>query len=187
MPYTFTNNWFQSSELCHLMTRHLHPNYTHKILEIGCYEGASACSFSDTVLDVIDSELTCVDPFDIADKHSPLTNNTKTLFYNNIKQSKNYDKVIVKEMYSNDFFATNTKKYSFIYIDGSHNLEDVKNDFLNALKIIENGGIIWMDDYLGGDGINHHIKQVIDSVYEFNKETLTIIHKSYQIAFLYKE
>lgn len=185
MAYNFTNNWFQVSELRQLMTHHLNPSYSHKILEIGSYEGASACFFSDNVLDMPESELICVDPFDVADKTSPLSNNTKVLFYNNIKQTKNYNKISVNEMYSNDFFATNTKKYSFIYIDGSHEIDDIKNDFLNALKVIEKGGIIWMDDYLGGDGINYDIKRVIDSVYESNKDKLSIIHMGYQIAFLY--
>jgi predicted O-methyltransferase YrrM len=185
MPYTFTNGWFNVSELKRLMTQHLNPSCSHKILEIGCYEGASTCFFSDNVLDMPESELICVDPFETGDKTTQLNNNTKIVFYNNIKQSKNYNKISVNEMYSNVFFATNIKKYSFIYIDGSHELEDIKNDFLNALKIIEKGGIIWMDDYLGGPVNNDDIKRVIDSVYEDNKDKLSIIHKGYQIAFLY--
>lgn len=187
MVYNFTNNWFNTSELRHLMGHYLHSNNTNKILEIGCYEGASACFLSDIMLNNSESELTCVDPFDVSDNNTLLTNNTKTVFYDNIKESKNYNKITVNEMYSNDFFLVNTKKYSFIYVDGSQGLEDVRNDFLNALKFIENNGIIWMNNYLSGDENNHHIKEVIDSVYETNKNKLSIVHTGYQIAFLYKE
>ena len=54
-------------------------------------------------------------------------------------------------------------------------------DFNNCLNIIEMNGIIWMDDYRGGDGII--IKEHIDKLYEENKNCLKIIHMGYQIAF----
>jgi predicted O-methyltransferase YrrM len=176
----FTNDWFAGSELKRLLLNYTFPKRPNRILEIGSYEGASACFFSDILLDNEKSELTCVDPFDTGDKTSPVTNETKTLFMSNIAKSKNYGKIKVDEMFSSDFYAQNTKTYNFIYIDGSHLIEDITIDFNNCLKIIEDGGIIWMDDYNSSEAIRQHI----DNLYMQNKDKLQIIHRGYQIAFV---
>ena len=39
------------------------------------------------------------------------------------------------------------KKFNVIYIDGSHKSKDVEEDFLNSIKIIEEGGLIILDDF----------------------------------------
>ena len=51
-------------------------------------------------------------------------------------------------MKSDNFFKLNNKKYNFIYIDGSHELEDIKNDLINADNhLLENGilGVMIME------------------------------------------
>jgi beta-1,4-mannosyl-glycoprotein beta-1,4-N-acetylglucosaminyltransferase len=176
--YTFTNTWFEYSEIKHVLLNYIGKSSCNKILEIGSYEGASACFFSDNLLDNEQSFITCVDPFSENDTTSPLNNTTKIHFYNNIRNSKHYNKMLVEEMYSTDFYKKNDKTYNFIYIDGSHLLEDIITDFNNCLQIIEDNGIIWMDDYGAGE-----ITNCIDNLYEKNKHRLQIIHKGYQIAF----
>lgn len=61
--YDFTKTWFLQSEI----KKHAEQYFDHKkryaILEIGCFEGMSACFFSDNFLDNKDSTLDCVDPF----------------------------------------------------------------------------------------------------------------------------
>ena len=140
-------NW---SELKNNILNFIDPTKEIHVLEIGSYQGSSACLFSDLILFNESSTLTCVDPFDINDETTNLDNNTKNIFYNNIKLSSNYHKISVKELYSFDFYLTNNKLYDFIYIDGSHKLEDITVDFENCLKIVKKNGIIWMDDYDGG-------------------------------------
>ena len=39
------------------------------------------------------------------------------------------------------------KQYDFIFIDGSHKVEDVVRDSLLAFKIVANGGVIVWHDY----------------------------------------
>lgn len=181
MSYTFTNEWFLGSELKQLIMNFMYANRVNKILEIGSYEGASACFFSDMLLDNPKSRLTCVDPFDTGDKTSPVNNTTINLFMSNINQSKNVNKIIVEKMFSSEFYEKNKgNAYNFIYIDGSHLLEDITIDFNNCLKIIENGGIIWMDDYNSSSQIRQHI----DSLIGQNKDIIQVIHKGYQIAFI---
>jgi len=38
--------------------------------------------------------------------------------------------------------------FDFIYIDGSHNGEDILSDAIEAFKILNKGGLIFFDDFL---------------------------------------
>lgn len=180
----FSNNWFNNSELKLNIYNYLNPNNINKILEIGVYEGASSCYFSDNFLNKEGSLLVCVDPFNTMDTTSPVTQDTFLIFKNNISKSKNWKKVLLSKLYSKDFFKKNKNTFDFIYIDGSHIPNDIKSDFEESLKIINNKGIIYCDDYLGGN--NYEIKQVYDELYDKYKDKLTIVHKGYQIAFQVK-
>ena len=44
------------------------------------------------------------------------------------------------------FFEENTEKYDCIFIDADHSYEGVKKDYINALKYINEGGIIIFHD-----------------------------------------
>ena len=181
MTYSFSTNWFKISEIKKNILNIVDTTHSHNILEIGSFEGASACFFSDNLLETSDSTLTCVDPFDVQDETTSLTQTTKSVFYENIKKSKNYDKIKVIELYSKNFYKINTKKYDIIYIDGSHLLKDITIDFINCLNIIEDNGIIWMDDYLGGNG--ETMKEHINNLYIQHKHNLKLIHIGYEFAF----
>lgn len=50
----------------------------------------------------------------------------------------------------------------------------------NSFKFLEKNGIMWMDDYLGGDGKT--IKNTMDNFLEKYKGKYEIIHKRYQLA-----
>ena len=49
---------------------------------------------------------------------------------------------------SNDFFDGNNELFDVIFIDGMHQTEYFLNDFINSLKILNNDGIIFIDDIL---------------------------------------
>lgn len=157
-------------------------NQVLNILEIGSYEGASAVFIADNLLANTNSKLTCVDPFLLTDKITPLTESTESIFLSNISKSKYHDRIFHKKMLSSEFYLDNREKYDLIYIDGSHDVEDVKNDFLNCLKILNKNGIMWMDDY-GAEKIG--LPQCINQLYEENNNVLEVILVGYQIAFRY--
>lgn len=184
MIYRFNTNWFDCSELKANIMRYYNGVEKINILEIGSYEGASACYFADNLLNNNESMMVCVDPFCVEDTTTPVNDSTKELFLENIRKSKNYNKIVFKNMFSKEFYLENKDKFDFIYIDGSHLAEDIEIDFEESLKIIKKGGIIWMDDYGGGHG--NYIKNCIDALYEKNKDKIEIIHKGYQIAFKLK-
>jgi predicted O-methyltransferase YrrM len=50
------------------------------------------------------------------------------------------------KMTTDDFFEKNTDTFDVIFIDASHDIEFVKKDFENSLKILNTSGILIFDD-----------------------------------------
>jgi predicted O-methyltransferase YrrM len=184
MNYIFTPNtlWFNASELKSLVSNFLKKDCENHILEIGSYEGLSSVFFADNFLFNENSTLTCVDPFlsiDDNDHSELLLSNQEKNFLSNISNTSFSDKIIFEKKTSDVFFLENKKVFNFIYIDGSHESSQAVSDLDNSLKVITDGGIIWMDDYLGGSGI----KPAVDEYISSKKRPLKLIHNGYQIAF----
>lgn len=183
MSYRYTQVWFLCSDIRRLLEHFVDKSSKNDILEIGCFEGLSSIFFADNFLDNESSTLTCVDPFlSINDNdHSQLLqNNEEQNFDFNISVCKNSNKIKIHKITSDKFFETNTKKYKLIYIDGSHDTEFIKRDMENSFNFLENNGIMWMDDYGGGDGIK--IRNTMNSFLEKYKGQYDIIHSGYQLA-----
>lgn len=180
--YEYTTTWFFGSELRKRILEFVNPTCPIRILEIGCFEGMSACYFSDVLLDHADSTLTCVDPFDESDMITTVTKETETRFRKNIQHSRHFDKVHVFKMTSDAFFASNVHLYDFIYIDGSREPPQILKDLENSFQVLKTNGIVWMDDYMGGPENDRTIQRTIDSFVEKNKAFLNIIHVGYQFA-----
>jgi len=163
--YKITHDWFSNTEIKANLARFLQPNEQHDILEVGSYEGLSACFFSNQFCNHPDSTLTCVDPFDLSDVSTPLTDNIRSNFHHNIATTANASKITVFETYSNKFFPENVKQFDMIYIDGSHIEEDIIYDMTEADKVLKIGGIMWMDDYMGGKP-GQKIRETMDGFVE---------------------
>ena len=120
-------------------------------LEVGCYEGLS----SFYVL----SEYKSVNAFflDIWDMPNP---NSKTLSHNfgliekafdqnlsgfDFKKMKNDSVISMRKLLKENVY------FDFIYIDGSHNGEDILSDAIEAFKILKVNGLMFFDDFLQYD------------------------------------
>jgi predicted O-methyltransferase YrrM len=174
--YKYSKTWFLGSEIHKNLFNFLDKTKENKILEIGCYEGLSSVFFADNFLDNPKSTLTCVDPFltdDNNDHKQYLQNNEEINFDFNISICKNSDRITINKITSDNFFENNNQTYNFIYIDGCHKPNFIKRDMENSFNILEKNGIMWMDDYGGGDGIQ--IKNTMDTFLEKYKGQYELI------------
>jgi predicted O-methyltransferase YrrM len=181
--YKYSQTWFLGSEIKNELLKFLDKSKENHILEIGCFEGLSSVFFADNLLDHNNSTLTCIDPFlniENNDHEHFLRNNEENNFDYNLSVCKNSEKISVNKISSDSFFENNNKTYNFIYIDGSHKYDFITRDMENSFKLLEKNGIMWMDDYGGGDGIQ--IKHTMDTFLQKYKDEYEIIHKNYQLA-----
>ena len=181
--YKYSQNWFLGSEIRQLLLNYVDRSKENRILEIGCFEGLSSVFFADNLLDDSNSSLTCVDPFMNIEKNDHqlfLSNNEEFNFDHNISVCKNSDKIIVNKITSDEFFENNDQTYNFIYIDGCHEPDFIERDMENSFNYLESNGIMWMDDYKGGDGIK--IKNIMDNFLKKYEGKYKLIHSGYQLA-----
>jgi len=184
--YKYTQSWFLDSEIYRYLLKVCNGNLKYNILEIGCFEGLSSVFFSDNMLNHELSTLTCVDPYFKSGSVEGITSKyvndeVKETFLENIKKSKNFKKIQFHNMMSDTFFSNNQMLFDFIYIDGCHDPPYLTRDLINSFKFLNHNGIIWLDDY-GGGNPGAMCKDTIDKCLNLYKGKYTIIHKGYQLA-----
>ncbi len=146
--YRFTFDWVTphasawENDLAHLKGK---PGA--RGLEIGCFEGQSACWFLDNVLTHPTSRLTCVDPFAIP-MDSVLLRYFERYFDDNVAASGAGDRV-TKLVGSSQVVlrALSPASFDFVYVDGSHRVGDVLQDSVLAWTLLRSGGTAIFDDY----------------------------------------
>ena len=173
----FTNKWFLNNFEIFNFFLPKDKSLKFDYLEVGCFEGLS--SF------YILSEYKAVNAYllDVWDMPNP---NSKTLSNNFDLIEKAFDEnlsgfkftkikddsvVSMREMLKKD------KTFDFIYIDGSHNGEDILSDAIEAFKILKKNGLIFFDDFL-----QHDKDRVIQS-YEGIEKFLSIYNNFIKIEY----
>ncbi len=112
-------------------------------LEIGSFEGNSSMFVAKNFPD---SKIYCVDNWVGTEEYENLEfSNIEKNFDKNMSEFKNYVKF---KKTSDDFFNTNNKKFDIIYIDGYHKGSQVYKDFKNSWKVLNENGVIILDDYI---------------------------------------
>lgn len=177
--FKYKKNYFLKSDIQKNIHKFINKNSTNNILEIGTYEGLASIWFAKKYLKNPGSTLTIVDPFFPDDKTTNMLQDTETNFQKNFAKIKS-SKISFYKSTSDEFFKNTKKSFNFVYIDGSHELEDIKKDLFNSDKCLEKNGIIWCDDY-GKKSMNCFIP--IDEFFEENKDRYKILFKGYQIAY----
>ncbi len=147
----FSNKWFLNNFDIFNFFLPKDKNSKFDYLEVGCFEGLS----SFYVL----SNYKSVNAFllDIWDLPNP---NSKTLSSNFNLVEKVFDENLSEYNFTKikDDSVTTMRKllkqnklFDFIYIDGSHNGEDILSDAIEAFKILKKDGLIFFDDFLQHD------------------------------------
>ena len=136
----FTNDWFT----------HNIPNFEkcmetipekQKFLEIGSYEGMSACWLLANGLEE-GGRITCIDPF---------YNGMRSVFELNVREATKKNQIVsVMQMTSYQALAEligRKQTYDFIYVDGVHSPDGVLTDAVMSWGLLKQGGVMLFDDY----------------------------------------
>lgn len=163
-----------------------------EFLEIGSFEGGSACWLLKNILTGEGSRLTCIDTFDFAGQGSYYLQDEgsesmsiEDRFDFNIKQTGSAHKVrklvgCSQEVLRGLSFST----YDFIYIDGSHKAVNVLEDAVLVWPLLKKHGLLTFDDYeWDGDPDPLNCPRVAINAFLNVFEThYAMIHKGYQIT-----
>ncbi|NJR64706.1 MAG: hypothetical protein HC772_04285 [Leptolyngbyaceae cyanobacterium CRU_2_3] len=171
--YQFTHDWFTHN--IPVWTTCLKP-FAHypntQALEIGSFEGMSACWFLDHILTHPLSHLTCIDQY------------FQEAFETNIAQTGSAERLIQLTGDSHAVLSTLApESYDIIYVDGCHLAQYVQQDASLSWKLLKAGGILIFDDYQWTDpsypGQDTQIG--IDAFLSVIQDQMKVLHQGYQM------
>jgi predicted O-methyltransferase YrrM len=174
----FTTDW--ASRAFPVWQRELDfpKDHTLNILEVGAWEGRSTLFFLNFFPK---SVITSVDLF---------TFGNDARFDMNVmaKHADRVTKVVGRSLRVLDRLATSrTMSFDLIYIDGSHDRDDVIIDSILAWRLLRVGGIMVWDDYGLLSAMPEHFnrhqdpKPAIDVFLQWHLEEARVIHRDYQM------
>jgi len=165
--YTFNQGWYDALlNTDMVLNTHpegqkfaLKPEDSRQIVEIGVYEGASTCFWSDFYLNHPDSRLISIDPFTGSEEHHaepekyPELANLELIARGNIAKSTNAAKIEVLKGFSQFIYPELCLRHGaepwidVLYVDGAHDPTSVARDTVLYVPMVKQGGLIIFDDY----------------------------------------
>ena len=137
-----TNKWFLNN--FEVFNYFLPKDKSKKFnyLEIGCFEGLSSY-YVLSEYKFVNAFL--IDLWDLPNPNSQILsenfNSIERVFDQNLKKF-HFKKIKDDSVISMRKLLRQNQVFDFIYIDGSHNGEDILSDAIEAFKILKNGGFI---------------------------------------------
>lgn len=151
-------------------------------LELGCANGRASYWLCDQILTGESSKLYCVDRFE-TQKYIPKKNwhvkidqPVDISFTQNLKPMIDNNKCEFINSYTNEYLNITNLEFDFIYIDASHEPEDVLDDAIGSFKKLKSNGIIIFDDYGWGK-----CKYGIDGFLTAYKDKYNLLYKEWQV------
>ena len=160
----FSQKWFLNNIqiFCYYLPKDFTKNFSY--LEIGSYEGLSALNI---LYNYPNSKVTTIDLWSQSNINSESLsvnfNEVEKKFDENLKEYK-FNKIKKDSVIALREILKKNCIFDFIYIDGSHNGEDILSDALESFKLLNVGGFIIFDDVIN---INKNIS--IQSFIGFEK------------------
>ena len=171
-----------------------------ELLEVGCYAGTSMIRMLELLPN---ANGTTIDRW--------MSYNEETTTHGQVETLANMDKINVEKIYYENVKFMNmenrmkhikgdsadmllklikeNKKYDFIYIDGSHKCIDCYADCLLGWQVLNNGGIMAIDDYLYDSSNKNILEMPLYGAEHFlnrYKDEYNLINKGYRV-FLQKK
>jgi len=169
-------------------------------LEIGVFHGVTARNVCELLYKIHKNDFKYVglDLFGVSEENEnetiPSTNFSnplKKFYYNFVKRQDPYSFTAVSELLnkfkenihliqgnSNKILPKmDMSKVDYVFLDGGHHYNTVKNDLTNCIKVILNGGTVLCDDY--NLSYAPGVKQAIDEFVNSNKFKRTILYERF--------
>lgn len=137
------------------------------IIEVGTWKGGSAINMANICKkNQLETKIYCVDTWlgalefwcalnDTAERDLMLKNGYPSIYYqflSNVIHTNNQDVILpvpITSTIASKYFKFFNIKADLIYVDGSHDYEDVLSDIKNYMPLLNDGGIMFGDDYGG--------------------------------------
>lgn len=160
--------------------RHIQRHCPQSILEIGVFNGGFARRMLEVAIksQFVPIKYVGVDLFaenfseDIKNVEISLTPRDRAY----IERTLELPNTLVKlySGYSSTVLPTLAGKYDMILIDGGHSYQTVKEDFLNSVNLLAEGGSIFFDDYTNRRGVSQGMFGINQVISEIDKDEFRI-------------
>jgi predicted O-methyltransferase YrrM len=154
-----------------------------RILEIGSWEGRSAIFFLEFFRRSI---ITCVDPFHTGgtSTNAALPEAERRFDFNTASYSGRVTKIVSESVVALHRLTKQTMPFDLIYIDGSHDRDDVLIDSLLVRRLTRVGSVIIWDDYEGGkpgQAPETRPKAAIELFLSLYAKEFSVVYRGYQL------
>ncbi len=175
----FSQKWFLNNfEIFH----HFFPkdyNKKFEYLEIGSFEGLSTLN---VLYNYKNAHVISIDLWDVPNKNSEALevdfSEVERRFDKNLSEF-DFLKIKSDSVVSMRQLAKQNRKFDIIYIDGSHNGEDILSDAIESFKLVNLNGIIILDDIVNiNDKIKKQSFEGFNSFLKFYKNQIKLIYLS---------
>ena len=162
-----------------------------KILEVGSFEGFSACKMIELFSRHNPINLTCIDTWEGMICHDDRVGaDDEALFHRNLEIARRDTPhpVTLRTLKMDSYLALSSLicqgeagTFDWIYLDASHEAQDVLADAVAAFKLLKSGGILIFDDYAWSDPlfkgghINNTPKPAIDAFVNIYFDKITML------------
>tara|TARA_X000001036_G_scaffold410860_1_gene423072 strand:+ start:109 stop:789 length:681 start_codon:yes stop_codon:yes gene_type:complete len=147
----FSKKWFLSNFDIFNFFLPKDKNTKFDYLEVGCFEGLSSL-YVLSVYQAVNAFF--LDIWGVPNSNSKAISNNFSLVEKAFDENLSgytFTKLKDDSVVSMRKLLKQNKFFDFIYIDGSHNGEDILSDAIEAFKILKKDGIIFFDDFLQYD------------------------------------
>jgi hypothetical protein len=162
----FGENWFSYSGLYSNIVEQFSSG--SKFVEIGCWKGKSSAYMAVEIANSQkDIEFICIDTWEGSVEHQDHKElkNLYDIFKSNMRPVEKYYKSIKSSsLNAVNLFPDNS--IDFVFIDASHEYEDVKNDILAWYPKVKVGGILAGHDYYVHDEFASGVKKAVNEIFK---------------------